>query len=43
MKWDPKEYLRFADERGRPFSDLLARVSYLTLASSWIWVAVRGT
>jgi trans-aconitate 2-methyltransferase len=26
MKWDPQEYLRFADERGRPFADLLARV-----------------
>jgi trans-aconitate 2-methyltransferase len=26
MKWDPQEYLRFSDERGRPFADLLARV-----------------
>jgi trans-aconitate 2-methyltransferase len=26
MKWDPHEYLRYADERGRPFADLLARV-----------------
>lgn len=26
MKWDPEQYLRFADERGRPFQDLLARV-----------------
>lgn len=26
MRWDPQEYLRFSDERGRPFSDLLARV-----------------
>jgi trans-aconitate 2-methyltransferase len=26
MKWDPQEYLRFSDERGRPFRDLLARV-----------------
>jgi trans-aconitate 2-methyltransferase len=24
--WDPVEYLRFADHRGRPFVDLLARV-----------------
>lgn len=24
--WDPDSYLRFADERGRPFADLLARV-----------------
>jgi trans-aconitate 2-methyltransferase len=26
MEWDPQEYLRFSDERGRPFRDLLARV-----------------
>ena len=26
MKWDPEQYLRFADQRGRPFQDLLARV-----------------
>jgi trans-aconitate 2-methyltransferase len=26
MKWDPQEYLRFSDERRRPFMDLLARV-----------------
>jgi trans-aconitate 2-methyltransferase len=26
MRWDPQEYLRFSDERGRPFRDLLARV-----------------
>src|SRR5947209_7819557 len=26
MQWDPEQYLRFADERGRPFHDLLARV-----------------
>jgi trans-aconitate 2-methyltransferase len=26
MRWDPEQYLRFADERGRPFRDLLARV-----------------
>lgn len=25
--WDPTAYLRFADERSRPFADLLARVS----------------
>ncbi|MGW0657830.1 trans-aconitate 2-methyltransferase [Streptodolium elevatio] len=24
--WDPDQYLRYADERGRPFRDLLARV-----------------
>lgn len=27
MRWDPEQYLQFADERGRPFRDLLARVA----------------
>jgi trans-aconitate 2-methyltransferase len=26
VRWDPEQYLRFTDERSRPFSDLLARV-----------------
>lgn len=26
MNWDPTQYARYADERGRPFLDLLARV-----------------
>jgi trans-aconitate 2-methyltransferase len=26
VRWDPTQYLRYADERGRPYSDLLARV-----------------
>jgi trans-aconitate 2-methyltransferase len=26
MRWDPDQYARFADERSRPFVDLLARV-----------------
>jgi trans-aconitate 2-methyltransferase len=26
MSWDPERYLTYADERGRPFADLLARV-----------------
>lgn len=26
MRWDPAQYSRYADERGRPFLDLLARV-----------------
>lgn len=26
MRWDPREYLRFGDDRGRPFHDLIARV-----------------
>ncbi|HET8718575.1 MAG TPA: trans-aconitate 2-methyltransferase [Nocardioidaceae bacterium] len=25
-RWDPERYLQYADERGRPFADLLARV-----------------
>ncbi|HKT05397.1 MAG TPA: methyltransferase domain-containing protein [Rugosimonospora sp.] len=27
MSWDPEQYLKFADDRGRPFADLLARVA----------------
>lgn len=27
MNWDPAEYVRHADERGRPFHELLARVA----------------
>jgi trans-aconitate 2-methyltransferase len=27
MPWDPEQYVRYADERGRPFHDLLARVA----------------
>jgi trans-aconitate 2-methyltransferase len=26
MRWDPEQYLRFADERARPFRDLMTRV-----------------
>lgn len=26
--WDPEQYLRYGDERGRPFADLLARVGH---------------
>jgi len=29
VRWDPEQYLRFADHRGRPFHDLLARVAAL--------------
>ena len=25
-RWDPERYLTYADERGRPFVELLARV-----------------
>lgn len=27
MRWDPHQYTRYADDRGRPFHDLLARVA----------------
>jgi trans-aconitate 2-methyltransferase len=27
VQWDPAQYLKYADERGRPFVDLLARVA----------------
>ena len=30
MRWDPVEYSRYADERGRPFLDLVARVECCT-------------
>jgi len=26
MTWDPQQYLRYADERGRPFHELVARI-----------------
>ena len=26
MRWDPQQYERFAEERGRPFQDLVARI-----------------
>ncbi len=26
MHWDPERYLAYADERGRPFVELLARI-----------------
>lgn len=28
MKWDPTQYARYADERGRPFLDLVARIEH---------------
>src|SRR5690242_3184424 len=27
-QWDPDQYLRFEEERGRPFADLLGRVAH---------------
>jgi trans-aconitate 2-methyltransferase len=27
-RWDPEQYLRYGDERGRPFTELLARVGH---------------
>lgn len=29
VRWDPKQYARYADERGRPFGELVARVNQL--------------
>lgn len=29
MKWDPSKYTEFADHRGRPYLDLMARVDHL--------------
>src|SRR5262245_16507593 len=26
MRWEPLQYLRYADERARPFTDLVARI-----------------
>src|SRR3982750_80809 len=26
MAWDPGQYLKFADDRGRPFADLVGRI-----------------
>src|SRR5665213_844537 len=28
MGWDPTQYIRYADERGRPFFDLTARIQH---------------
>jgi trans-aconitate 2-methyltransferase len=33
VSWDPERYLAYADERGRPFVDLLARVGATTPAT----------
>lgn len=41
MKWDPQHYLTYADERGRPFLDLLQRVA-ATLAERWPTANVLG-
>ncbi len=38
-RWDPERYLTYADERGRPFVDLLARVGAATPAS---WTSAAG-
>lgn len=32
MRWDPTQYLRFGDERARPFTDLMSRVPAATPA-----------
>ena len=31
--WDPERYLTYADERGRPFVELVARIASATPAS----------
>jgi trans-aconitate 2-methyltransferase len=41
--WDSGEYQRFADERARPFFDMLARVGASDPATSSTSGAVRGT
>ena len=42
--WDPDHYLTYADERGRPFVELLARVSRGRPArSSSTWAAGPAT
>ena len=42
--WDPDRYLAYADERGRPFVDLLARVpAEAPAASSSTSAAVPAT
>jgi trans-aconitate 2-methyltransferase len=41
--WDPEQYLRFADERSRPFEDLLARVSPAAFFGSGGGAGVLGS
>ena len=33
--WDPDRYLTYADERGRPFVELIARIDADAPATSW--------
>ena len=33
--WDPERYLTYADERGRPFVELLARVGAERAGAPW--------
>ena len=41
--WDPRQYLVYADERGRPFVDLLARVAAPRRRGSWTSAAAPAT
>src|SRR5947199_260391 len=45
--WDPERYLRFADQRARPFQDLLARVGaaaprHVVAPGGWFAMGVPG-
>ena len=33
--WDPAQYGRYADERGRPFHELVARVDAPAAGAGW--------
>ncbi len=41
--WDPDRYLTYADERGRPFVELIARIGAEHRAGSWTSAAARAT
>ena len=43
MEWDPDNYLRFGDERARPFFDLVNRIHLAAGRERWsIWVAAQA-
>ena len=35
MRWDPHQYGRYADERARPFIDLVARIGAEATRAAW--------
>jgi trans-aconitate 2-methyltransferase len=41
--WDPGQYLRYADERARPFFDLLSRVQQPIPGTSPTWAVAQET